>query len=341
MRTLSVLVVLVAAGLGVANPTHAQPRLANPPEPIDDAGRQARQALGPQNAKIKAALAGDARVAPLTSKLLEAAKTKDKATRKRLLDGLGPQIVTVRNDALKKAAVDPSSIDKQLAVLRAPATTMLGAVAPASASSTTVTDSTFPNTYSYRGAGDLCPDSNDKWDFDGNKVKVWAQSTPLDADCWNIRAGRSTNVAVPAGTKKMKVVVNATVDLDVFATALGAGARAVGEFGVRVSAPSGAALTTVNVAGQSFSVPAKLCTLKSISAKNIIPNPLPFDTAAFTDNVQEGDANSACSFDLPANVGANVDVALWVGGMVDADLTGVATLSNEITVKSIKVTFSK
>ncbi len=312
----------------------------DPPDPTRDSAIQTRRALSASSTKLRAALAADTRVAPLTKELLEAVKMTDRRQRAAKLQALGPRVLAIRSDALKKAALDVKAVETQTSSIRT--TSLIPPITqPAPAPGSLISSanvSSFPSPFTFKFD---CPDSSDKHDFDGNQVKIWAQSTPVDKDCWKIRAGRMATVQVPAGAKKIEVVFDGKVDLDVVAMSLGAYAKAVGDFGIKVRAPSGAQLDTVNVPGQSQPqpVPVRWCRLKRIEATSAVVGPVPVATDGYAADLQEGDANSKCTMTLPDNVGGTLELTPYTGGWVDADLSGVATLNQLITIRKLKTTF--
>jgi hypothetical protein len=306
--------------------------------------RSARTSLADANKKLAPVLKADPRVAPLVKELLEASKIKDQAQRKAKLTALGPRATAIRTDAFKKAGLSAADIEAKTTVLR---TQMAQVVKieepppppPPGSVITTTTVTSFPITHTYRSD---CPDSNDKVDFDGSVVKVDAKSTPVDDDCWHLRGGRGATFQVPGETKKIKVSMKAKVDLDVVATHLGFFAEAQGTLGIRVHSPGGTILANVPNPIQGlppFPVTAIIKNTKKIHAENAFPNPVPFDTASFEDQLQDGEAGSSATFTFLGSPGPSLNIVAFVGGWVDADLSGVAVLNNDITLQELKVTF--
>lgn len=324
-RHLTILVLL--AGTLAVSPAAAD----TAEEALAKDAETARSASAPMAAKMKPLVASDARVAPLLAEIKRARAIRDPAARKAQLDALGPRILAVRNDIARKAGFDADTA-RRLAPLAGGLVRKLPTpvtLAGMKLGETTITS--FPKTFSFKHR---CQDADDKWDFDGSLVKVRAASAIGDADCWTLMAGRGAVMKIPAGTKKLAIRVSATVDLAVFACSLGASGRAGGYFGVRVHLPQGA-FATVN----GTTLTSTVHKLVNVYTNNTFPNPLPFTADGFADNIQEGDVGSTVNVDLPANPGSEVEVSIMTGGWVDADLQGVASLSNDLTPKSMKVSF--
>jgi hypothetical protein len=304
--------------------------------------RSLRGSMSDASKKLAPILKADPRTAPLVKELLEAAKITDQAQRKAKLTALGPRAVALRTDAFKKAGLNPADMEAKASALQRQMTEVVKVEEPApppppGSVITTTTVTSFPLTHNYRSD---CPDSNDKVDFDGSVVKVDAKSTPVDDDCWHIRGGRGATFQVPAETKKIKVAMKAKVDLDLVATHLGYFAEATGTLGIRVHSPSGATLINVPLPGGStIPSPVFIKNTKKIHAKNVFPNPVPFDTASFTDQLQDGESGSTATFTFPGNPGPSLNIVAFVGGWVDADISGVSILNNDITLQELKVTF--
>ncbi len=294
----------------------------------------AKGALLGQTAKLKAALAKDSRVIKLAKQVETASAIKDRRARKRALSELAAKINEVRNDAMSKAGIEPKDVEVRSPIKRIPKRQVEEMAAGSELWSGKITS--FPKTLT--GKYD-CPDSSDKWDFDGNSVRVKAGSAIADEDCMIIKAGRTATVKVPAGAKKMKVVLAAKVDLDVTAMSFGFFAEAHSYVGVLVTALNGATLSTLDIGKATINLPVKLTKLKEISACNAFPNPLPFDAEGFADDIQEGDDDSTMTMNLPDNVGSTLEISPVVGGSVDADLQGLARLDNDLAIKSMTVTF--
>jgi hypothetical protein len=310
--------------------------IANEPAAVPHA--QLRAAVAPSAVKLKAALKADPRVAPLTAALVAAATIKDKAARKVALDKLGPQILAVRADAVKKAGIDPAAVEASVRSL-ATLPTLRPMVPPPGTVLATSTISSFPKTWSVKRD---CGDADDRIDFDGPTVKLRAVSTPLDADCWVIRGGRTGSVTVPKGASRMLVQIRGKVDLDVTGIHFGTFAEVWGSFGIRIASPTGVALSTAQVAGRSVNLPAVVHPIRSVHTRSIGLSPIPVSSDGFEDNLQEGDQFSTALFDLPENVDVGtLDVTLYTGAEVDADLSGVAIASNDVVPQSLKVTFYK
>jgi hypothetical protein len=311
-------------------------------DPDAEASRNARKELADIDGKLKPLIKADPRTTPLIKEITEALDLKDRAARKAKLQALSPRIAAVRNDALKKAGFDPKLVETKVAPIRKlrekaddlpppPPPPPPGSVI----STTTATSFT---SYSYKDQ-EGCPDSSDTWDFDGAEVKVRAISTPTDDDCTTIRAGKQATFQVPPGTKKIKVEMRASADLDAFAAAFGVFAETSSYMGIRLFSPSGVTLSEMTIGNSVVPLPVLTRVTKNIRAKNFFPNPLPFDISSFTDEVQEGDSAASATFVFKNDPGPALVIGAVTGGFVDADLSGVAKLTNEITPKSIKVTF--
>ncbi len=283
--------------------------------------------------KTRSLVAADPRVAPLVAELRKASAIKDKAARKAQLDALGPRILGVRNEVAKKAGLDAAEVGRKLAPIRRPAIRRIpSAPLPSGMKLSEVTVTSFPKTWSFKHN---CGDAEDRWDFDGSKVLIRAESTIVDHDCLKILAGRGAVVKIPPGAKKVTAQVSATLDLDVVSSSLGAYGEASGGFGVRFHLVNGVfASTPQGVLTSQFKA------LISIYTSNGFPNPIPVGTDSFADTLQEGDTGTLATVDLPPNPGSELEVTLYTGGMVDADLQGYASLRNDMTPKSMKITFT-
>jgi hypothetical protein len=315
------------------------------PKPLarDDSDVAARQAahkdLADINAKLKPLIAADPRAAALIKEAAEISKGRNKALRETQLKALAARALTIRNDALAKSGVDLKVVDAKIMTLNALTHNQLKTMAAPSQAGTVISTTnvtSFPLVQTYKHQ---CDDAGDTWDFHGADVTIHAASGIADKDCWKLLAGRSASVAVPPGTKSMKVIINAHVDLDVVAMSFGVYGHASGYFGVQAFSPSGAQLGSVQIGNTVLPVAGNTVVLKSISATNSFPNPIPINTGSFAADIQEGDPTSTADFTFATDPGPTVELGLIVGGLVDADLQGLATLDNLITPRSLKVTF--
>lgn len=199
-----------------------------------------------------------------------------------------------------------------------------------------VTVTSFPNVYSYKHD---CQDPEDTWNFEGASVRISASSAIGDHDCWKLRAGRGATVAVPPGAKGMSIAVNAHVEVETTAVSFGAFGESHGHLGVRIFSPTGAVLGSTKVGNVELPVAGNTLILKGISSENSFPNPVPVNTGGFNTNLQEGDEGSAGFFAFPGDPGPNLEVTMFVGGWVDADLQGLAVLDATFTPRSMTITF--
>lgn len=283
--------------------------------------------------KTRSLVAADPRVAPLVAELRKASAIKDKAARKAQLDALGPRILGVRNEVAKKAGLDAAEVGRKLAPLGGPSIRRVPlAPMPSGMKLGEVTVTSFPKTWSFKYK---CTDAGDHWDFDGSKVHVYAESAIADKDCLKIFAGRGAVVKIPAGAKKVTVQVAASIDLDVVASSFGAFGEASGVFGVRFHLVQGAFGST-----PQGTLTSQMKGLIHVHTKNAFPNPIPVGLDGFADTLQEGDSGTLTSVDLPPNPGSELEVSLYTGGKVDADLQGYASVNNDMTPKSMKITFT-
>lgn len=348
MRPIPLLVVLLAGAAGV---THvcAQSTLRIVPQALntrielaDDAALDAlatsRQVLQADAAKLRSALQADPRTDVLLKAVADAVRLKDPLAREQALKALNGQFEAVRADALRSSGIDAAAASANasrlsLRMLERPVISQ--ALAPGSVLST-VKISSFPKPYS---AKKKCPDVSDRADFDGAVVHVRASSAIADEDCWELRAGRTATVQVPKGATRAKIVLNAHVDLSSYAMSLGIWAQSGGYLGIYVFDPSGNPFSVVSVAGTSVPIPATLLRLRKVHVEHPGPHPLPYRTTGFTDDVQEGDPESTATFNLPKGVGPTLEISPVVGGYVDADLSGYASMTHSIRPKSMTITF--
>jgi len=296
--------------------------------------RESRASLAEADKKLKPILAADRRVAPLSKEIHEALNHPDKAVRKQKLEVLKPRIIAIKSDALKKAGIAQAEIDQKVEMSRA-ASLKLVRVEPQQAEPppgpgtviSSVTVNSFPDK---SGSKNDCPDDDDKYDFEGGAtVKVHAESSPVDADCWGIKAGRGATVQVPPGTKKIGISYSAFIDLWVGAVPFGWMAEAKGYFGVAVRSPNG-----VKLANGSTTIKKELKVVHAYSF-----GPLPFDFGGFEEDIQSGEQLSNLTFKFDNDPGTSLRISIYTGGWADADLTGDAVLNNKIVPKSMKVTF--
>lgn len=290
---------------------------------------------GVKRAAVRAALRDDPRARVLVTDLSAAMRIRDKAKRVEALKALGPRVAALRADVLKRAG--STGLPTKPAITGTAAAAVGAALGPVIS---TTTLSSFPDPISFKNG---CPDGKDRADFDGGKVQVNAASTPFDDDCVLVRGGRAASaIPIPAGAKKVRVDVTAHVDLYAAASGLGAWAGAWSRYGVRAYLPSGAAFSTAQVGSVTIPIPVYFAHIKTISADH--PNGpedlvVPADIVSFVDDIQPGDEASTAWIALPDNPGPTIQLALYVQGKVDADLTGIAQVDSDITPKSLKVTF--
>lgn len=348
MRHSAVLSFLLAA-LVAGNSAWAQSALRITPEALKsridieqdtaiDAAANARLALAADAERLRQAVQADPRAARLIRSVAEAVSLPDPMARERALRALSTQFEQVRGDAIRNAGIDPevtSSTAARSSLRHIPRPLVAQAMAPGSVMST-VKVTRFPEPYS---AKKKCPDSSDRADFDGNVVHARASSAIGDEDCWELRAGRTATVKVPKGATRMKVVLKARVELSSYAMSLGIWAQSGGYLGIHVHDPSGNPFTQVKIGDAMVPVAATFNKLRGVHAEHPGPHPLPFRTASFTDDLQDGDAGSTTTFTLPAGVGPTLEISPVVGGYVDADLSGYASMSHSITPKELTITF--
>jgi len=299
-----------------------------------ESAQAARARMARHNEKLKPILAADPRFKPLVAQIQEALRLPDPAARKARLGALSSQILAVRNDAIAKLKPDANEVQTDLAPLkqrwkpRPPA--------PALPKKETLVVSQWPIPM---GGKANCPDDGDAWDFDGSLVKIKASSTPVDKDCGMINAGRRTAIFdVPEGANRVDLAATAKMELHTTAVHIGFYAKALNHWGFKILSPEGITLSTVKIAGVTVPLPVAACKIGSSDAESSWPNPIPFDFGDYTADLQEGDANNACSFNLPPGI-KKLSVVMFVGGRVDADVLGLASQTGEITPKSVKATF--
>jgi hypothetical protein len=321
----------------VAAATFASPASA---DPADEASAKDAVALHTSasalGATTRALLAHDPRLPRLVAEIERAAAIKDKAARKTKLDAIAPRLLALRNEIALKAHLDGAEVSRKLAAFAPPTVRRLPKAPLPSGiklAESTVTSFPVPFSFKYR-----CPDQDDKWDFDGKDVTVRASSAIGDKDCDSIMAGRGAVFTIPPGAKKVRLVLGASVDLDVLSASAGAFGEARGFFGVRLHLVQGAYSTTV-VNGNTVKMTSQIHKLIRIHTTNAFPNPIPLGTDSFTDSLQEGDDGSTLTAELPPNPGKEIEITLITGGWADADLQGFASVNNLMTPKSLKVTF--
>lgn len=348
MRPHPVLFALLAISLGGTS-AWAQSALRITPQALNvkidveddaalDALAKSRSVLESDAEKLRRALKADPRTEALITAVAEAVNLKDPLARERALKALNGQFEKVRADAIRNSGIDAVAASTTAArgsLRYIPRDLLSQAIAPGSLIST-VKVSSFPKPYT---AKKKCPDDSDRADFDGNTAHARASSGITDEDCWELRAGRTASVKVPKGATSMKVVLKAHVDLSSYAMSLGIWAQSGGYVGIHVYDPSGNPFSQVNVAGKTIPIPATLRRLRTIHVEHPGPHPLPYRTAGFTDDLQEGDKGSTTTITLPAGVGPTLEISPVVGGYVDADLSGYASMSHSITPKALEISF--
>lgn len=319
----------------------AQDRAIEAAEAVHDrAADQAVEARRVAHARwtpaIREAIAADPRSKPLLDQWKAAAKLADHAARLRALSRLVPKIEAVRADILGKVGVTPA--DLAAALPKRPRIPKGPTVGGGLLSKVEITS--FSGSYKFKTG---CPDEDDTWDFDGDKVTVEASSAIADDDCMKIRAGRKGKaINVPAGARTMKVEIYGDADYAVTAASLGAWAGAWSYLAARVEFPGGGGYETVDVQyGPDVVVRHRQHELFWVGTDHDAPEailyPASWDT--FEDTLSPGDANTSTTFTLPEDPGSTVIVTPVVGGKVDADLTGYADMDSEFEVKKIVVSF--
>jgi hypothetical protein len=315
----------------------------NPPVEDDTDVREAREArrsLEGLTAKLKPTLTADRRTKALLTEIAAIAQLPDPVARKEKLKALQPRIEAVRSDAFRKAELDRRAVAQKLTAVRLakPPLRSTEVALPAGSVISTVTTSSFPVFYTHKNT---CPDAADRWSFVGDKVKVVASSGIWDNDCMRIAAGRAATVQVPPGTKKMKVIMKAKVTLDVTAVALGVYASATARLGIRVLSPSGAKLAEVSVGKVTHPSPLMMNTTAFLHEKEeALASKYGGLSASFSKDLQEGDPESSSTFDFKyGHPGPTLQIAPYVGGSVDADVQGYASVDASVTPKSLKVIF--
>jgi hypothetical protein len=328
-----------------AEPAPAKRQLPAPPaeaakrelDADDEATKRQRASASPYRAKLKPVLAADPRVKPLLAQLAEAEALTDKRARAAKLEGLKAELLAVRADAIKNARLDMPALERDLGDQSPPPAEPKRRPLPPLPTTKVVTVDSFPGTDHTKMD---CNDDSDHWDFDGKLVKIRAKSTPADADCFTIRAGRTATLDVPAGMTRVTISARARVELDTFAASLGVWAKATAWWGLRVYSPEGKTLGQFKIGNTTTNIPVAYCKLKSIKATNAGYYPLPFSETTFEEDIQDGDADSECSFHLPSGI-KKLEIMMYVGASVDADLTAICHSNNNLKPKSMKVTFSK
>jgi hypothetical protein len=308
-----------------------------------DAVTRSRAIKHDATAKVLAALQTDPRFGPLQKELAEAAKISDVALQREKLKEIAVRAQAPRAEAIRKAGIDVVKLDAAVLDARTPPPPTLpkpfhppalpgaGAAPPAPPTTATVTSFTEIDTRKLE-----CPDAGDTWTFTGISSHDDISSAPFDHDCGWIRAAKGGFVVVPAGTKHVAFTVKLDFSLKTIASSIGIYATASAEVGVRIENMNGTPIDVIKVAGAPpIPTPVSFCWMKRVSSTQ---GP---DFVPYSDSGDQGlNTTVSCAFDVDPKGGPMI-VAPYVGGSVDADLTGYARSFGTVTPHSVVATFSK
>ena len=343
------LTTLAAAALLFGGHAHAQ-RSAGPvavsvtPDTVRAEGvKRSRTLKTDAQRKVLAALSADPRYASLQKELAEAAKISDETQQLQKLRSIATRAQAVRNDAVRRAGVDVRAIESEVLTARKPPPPALpqpvpfhppalpGATPPpAPAPPLTVTSFTEIDTRKIE-----CPDAGDTWSFNGNKSHYDASSGPTDHDCAWIRAAKGAFIDVPAGTKHVALTVKLDYSLKTLAASFGIWASAWSEVGLRVENMNGTPIDTIKLGNTNVPTSTSFCWVKGIDSSQ---GP---DVVPLRDSGDQGlNTKVTCSFAVDPR-GGKMMIAPYVGGGVDADLSGYARSFGTVTPHSVEAVFSK
>lgn len=306
-----------------------------------DAVTRSRALKHDATVKVLAALQADPRFAPLQKDLADAAKISDEALQREKLKEIAVRAQAPRAEAIRKSGVDVVKLDAAVLDARTPPPPALpkpfhppalpGAAPPAPPTTATVTSFTEIDTRKLE-----CPDASDTWTFPGISSHEDISSAPFDHDCGWIRAAKGAFVVVPAGTKHVAFSVKLDFTLKTIASSIGIYATASAEVGLRIENMNGTPIDVIKVAGAPpIPSPVSFCWMKRVSS---VQGP---DFVPYSDSGDQGlNTTVNCAFDVDPKGGTMI-VAPYVGGSVDADLTGYAHSIGTVTPHSVVATFSK
>lgn len=339
---------VILLGGGVAEAQRAQPApaaagSANPDAVRVDAARKGRALKAEGQQKVLAALQADPRYAGLQKELADASKIVDINQQISKLRDISTRAQAVRSAAIRKAGVDVLAIDARASEARkVPAVSSNpikprhpGTSTPAPAAPTVVTAFTEIDTRKID-----CPDGGDTWSFSGSKSHFDASSSPLpgDHDCGWIRASKGASLTVPPGTRHVEMTIKLDFDLKVVAAGVGIYASADAEVGVRVENMNGTPIDVLKLPGvPPIPSAVSFCwTGKPVNARQDGPDVLPLRESGN----QGLNEKITCSFDVDPRGGVMM-ITPYVGGSVDADLTGFARSLGTVNPRSVEATFTK
>lgn len=289
---------------------------------------------------LERAVQADPRSAALVKEQTEILKLGDRAARKTRIEKLAPTAAAIHASAFKSANLKPGDLEALLKAGGLKFTPPAPPPKPSGADLTPITITSFPTPFHWKS--DCTEDGT--YDFAGATAKTEAHavfSTGAHGCKGEVRAGRAAPVKVPQGVKHMKVSVAAKVSMQAWAAHYGSYASAKAAFGVRVREVNDTVLATTP--GPS-PVALKVLTqpLKTISAKSFIPSPVPLDEASYSTDLQDGDANTEATFDIPSTVwGSTLEVGLYASSSADQTVVAMSNAWADVTPKSLKVVFTK
>lgn len=290
--------------------------------------------------KVLTALNADPRYAALQKELSEAAKITNETQQIAKLRSIATRAQSIRTDAIRRSGVDVRAIDAEVLSARKPPPptppkpfhppALPGAATPPPAPPLTVTAFTEIDTRKLE-----CPDANDTWSFNGNSSHFDVASSPIDHDCAWIRAAKGAFIDVPAGTKHVALTVKLDYNLKTLASSIGIWASAWSEVGLRVENMNGTPIDTIKFGNTTVPTPVSFCWVKPIESSQ---GP---DVVPFRDSGDQGlNTKVTCAFTVDPR-GGKMMIAPYVGGGVDADMSGFARSYGTVTPHSVEAVFSK
>lgn len=342
------LTTLAAAALLFGGPAHAQ-RSAGPTagavtlDTVRAEGvKRSRTLKTDAQRKVLAALTADPRYAALQKELGEASKITDESQQLEKLRSIATRGQTLRTDAIRRAGVDVRAIESEVLTARKPPPpapapipfhppTLPGAAPPPPPPPPlTVTAFTEIDTRKLE-----CPDAGDTWSFVGSKSHYDVSSGPTDHDCAWIRAAKGAFIDVPVGTKHVALTVKLDYSLKTLAASIGIWASAWSEVGLRVENMNGTPIDVIKFGNTTVPTPVSFCWVKPIDSSQ---GP---DVVPFRDSGDQGlNTKVTCSFAVDPR-GGKMMIAPYVGGGVDADLSGYAHSFGTVNPHSVEAVFTK
>lgn len=300
-----------------------------------DAVRESHEVKRLAEQQIVQALEADPNYAPLQAELLAASEIDDEATQNLALQDIAVRAQAMRSNAIRRSGVNVAAVSSGAILARKPAEST-ATPAPASSSPTTSVKVTSFTEVDTRKID--CPDAGDTWSFSGNQSRFDVSSGPApgDNDCGWIRAAKGAFIDVPAGTKHVALTVKLDYALKLTTASFAVWAEAWGEVGVRVENMNGTPIDVMKLPGVA-PIPTNIsfCWVKPVSTAQG-PNFVPW-----SDSGDQGTNTTVnCSFNVDPK-GGRMMVAPYVGGGVDADLSGYAVSRGTVNPRSVEAVFTQ